>query len=130
MLLPPVAAWVAATSTIDGKLGSFYSPLTTKHQLWGHLPPFFCANTPEEMCETLPHLCETKSRGAAASGLTDCCGETLCETLFIVLPICANTGGGTDWQGVLTRFAYICIAEQAIQLWQTNEWKGFQPTVM
>ena len=47
------------------------------------------------MCETLPYLCETKSRGAAASGLTDWCGETLCETLLIDLPICANTEGGT-----------------------------------
>lgn len=48
------------------------------------------------MCETLSYLCETKLGGPAASGLTDWCGETLCETLFIDLPICANTQGGTE----------------------------------
>ena len=98
-----------ATSTINEFLGRTTSPPTLKHQLWGHLPPFFCAYTPEKLCETLPHLCETKSRGAAASWLSDWCGETLCETLFIDLPMYANTTGGTDRQGVLPRFDYICL---------------------
>jgi hypothetical protein len=82
------AAW-AATSTTKGFSGRKTSPVTFKHQLWGHLPPFFCANTPEYLCETLPDLCETKMRGVAATQISNCDGETLRETLFY-------------------RFAYMC----------------------
>jgi hypothetical protein len=61
------------------------------------LPPFFCANTPEKLCETLPYLCETKMKGVATTQISNCDGETLRETLFIDLPICANTRGGAHW---------------------------------
>ena len=50
---------------------------------------FFCAYTPEYLCETLPDLCETKIKGVAATQISNCDGETLCETDFPHLPISA-----------------------------------------
>jgi hypothetical protein len=72
-------------TTTDGKLGRETSPLTTKHQVWGHLPPFFCAYTPEELFETPLELFETNPRGAACAGSVDCDVETLFETDLTLL---------------------------------------------
>ena len=97
-------------TTTKGFSGRETSPATFKHQLWGHLPPFFCANTPEYLCETLPDLCETKIKGVAATQISNCGGETLCETDFQHLPISAymcQYKEVSQQDDGLTRFAYI-----------------------